>query len=62
MGALNLQDLIITNLFRGTQVDLDDCMAAFEKSGMDPDELLKKKLKGLINKELRKVALTLIKE
>jgi len=37
-------------------------MAAFEKSGMDPDELLKKKLKGLINKELRKVALTLIKE
>jgi len=37
-------------------------MAAFEKFGMDPDELLKKKLKGLINKELRKVALTLIKE
>jgi len=42
LGALNLQDLIITKLFRGTQVDLDDCMAAFEKSGMDPEELLKR--------------------
>ena len=42
MGALNLQDLIITKMFRGTQVDLDDCVAAFAASKMDPEALLER--------------------
>lgn len=39
LGALNLQDLIITKMFRGTQVDVDDCVAAFATSKIDPEEL-----------------------
>jgi len=42
LGALNLQDLIITKMFRGTQVDIDDCVAAFAASNMDPDALLER--------------------
>ncbi len=42
LGALNLQDLIITKMFRGTQVDLDDCVAAFAASDIDPDALLER--------------------
>jgi len=42
LGALNLQDLIITKMFRGTQVDLDDCVAAFAASNMDPEALLER--------------------
>ncbi len=42
LGALNLQDLIITKMFRGTQVDVDDCVAVFATSKIDPEELLKR--------------------
>ncbi|HUU40490.1 MAG TPA: hypothetical protein VMW42_06105 [Desulfatiglandales bacterium] len=42
LGALNLQDLIITKMFRGMQVDVDDCVAAFAKFEIDPEELLKR--------------------
>jgi len=42
LGALNLQDLIITKMFRGTQVDIDDCVDAFTTSEIDPEELLKR--------------------
>ena len=42
LGALNLQDLIITKMFRGTQVDLDDCLAVFSASKMDPEAILER--------------------
>jgi uncharacterized protein (DUF433 family) len=42
LGALNLQDLIITKMFRGMQVDVDDCVAVFATSEIDPEELLKR--------------------
>jgi hypothetical protein len=42
LGALNLQDLIITKMFRGTQVDLGDCLAAFAASNMDSEALLER--------------------
>jgi hypothetical protein len=42
LGALNLQDLIITKVFRGMQVDVDDCVAAFVKFEIDPQSLLKR--------------------
>ena len=41
-SSLNLQDLIITKMFRGIRVDVEDCMAAFTKFGIDPEELLKR--------------------
>ena len=40
LGALNLVDLIITKMFRGTQVDVDDCITAISKGGVNPDTLL----------------------
>jgi hypothetical protein len=42
LGAPNLQDIIITKMFRGIQVDVDDCVAAFATSEIDPEELLKR--------------------
>lgn len=42
LGALNLQDLIITKMFRGMPVDVEDCVAAFARFGIDPEELLKR--------------------
>lgn len=42
LGALNLQDLIITKMFRGTQIDVDDCVAVVTTSKIDPEELLKR--------------------
>jgi hypothetical protein len=42
LGALNLQDLIITKMFRGMHVDVDDCVAAFSKFEIDTEELLKR--------------------
>ena len=42
LGALNIQDIIITKMFRGIQVDVDDCVAAFAASEIDPDELWKR--------------------
>jgi hypothetical protein len=40
LGALNLIDLIITKMFRGDQVDRDDCIAAFATGQVNPEELL----------------------
>jgi hypothetical protein len=42
LGALNLQDLIITKMFRGTQVDIEDCVSAFSAFEMDPESLLER--------------------
>jgi hypothetical protein len=42
LGALNLQDLIITKMFRGTQVDIEDCVSAFAAFEMDPEALLER--------------------
>jgi len=42
LGALNLQDLIITKMFRGMRVDVEDCVAAFARFEMDPEELMKR--------------------
>ncbi len=39
LGALNLNDLIMTKLFRGTSIDMEDCVAAFRKQNIDPDGL-----------------------
>lgn len=40
LGALNLIDLIITKMFRGNQVDRDDCIAAFATGQVNAEELL----------------------
>ena len=40
LGVLNLVDLIITKMFRGTGVDVDDCIAVFETGRVGADELL----------------------
>ena len=42
LGALNPQDLIITKMFRGTPVDLDDSLAVFSEFKMDPGALLER--------------------
>jgi hypothetical protein len=40
LGALNLTDLIITKMFRGTTVDRDDCIEVFATGQVKADELL----------------------
>ena len=40
LGVLNLIDLIITKMFRGTSVDREDCIAAFVTGQVDSEELL----------------------
>ena len=45
LGALNLLDLIITKVFRGTSVDMDDCITVFGTGGVDPEELLDRYVK-----------------
>jgi hypothetical protein len=42
LAALNLTDLIITKMFRGTPVDRDDCIAAFATGQVNADELLER--------------------
>ena len=42
LGALNLQDLIITKMFRGMKVDVDDCVAAFITFEIDLEELFER--------------------
>lgn len=42
LGALNLVDLIITKMFRGTSTDLDDCVAVFSTGEVDAEELLER--------------------
>lgn len=36
LGALNLNDLITTKIFRGTVVDVQDCLEVFKKTEIDP--------------------------
>lgn len=43
LGVLNDYDLIISKLFRGTQVDIDDCLALVKYRGVAIDV---KKLEG----------------
>jgi hypothetical protein len=42
LGALNLTDLIITKMFRGTPVDRDDCIAAFASGQVNAEQLLER--------------------
>jgi hypothetical protein len=42
LGALNLKDLIITKMFRGTSVDRDDCIAAFATGQVKAEKLLER--------------------
>ena len=42
LGALNPQDLIITKMFRGTQLDIDDCVAVFAAFEIPPEKLLER--------------------
>jgi hypothetical protein len=42
LGALNLIDLIITKMFWGTGVDMDDCITTFETGQVNPRELLER--------------------
>jgi len=42
LGALNLVDLIITKMFRGTSTDLDDCTAIFSTGQVDAEELVER--------------------
>jgi hypothetical protein len=46
LGALNLLDLIITKVFRGTGVDMDDCTAVFQTGQVDPQQLLARYVKS----------------
>jgi hypothetical protein len=46
LGALNLIDLIITKMFRGNQVDRDDCIAAFATGQVNAEELLDRYLEA----------------
>lgn len=40
LGAINLMDLIITKMFRGTSVDINDCIAVFIKGEIDIEQLM----------------------
>jgi hypothetical protein len=40
LGVLNLTDLIITKMFRGTPADREDCIAAFATGQVDAEKLL----------------------
>ena len=42
LGALNLIDLIITKMFRGTQLDRADCVAVFATGQVNAEELLER--------------------
>jgi len=42
LAALNLTDLIITKMFRGTPVDRDDCIAAFATGKVNAEKLLER--------------------
>jgi hypothetical protein len=47
LGALNLTDLIITKMFRGNQVDRNDCIAAFATGEVNAEELLDRYLEAV---------------
>jgi len=42
LAVLNLTDLIITKMFRGTPVDRDDCIAAFTTGHVKAEQLLER--------------------
>jgi hypothetical protein len=42
LGALNLNDLITTKMFRGTSVDRKDCIEAFATGQVNAEELLER--------------------
>ena len=42
LASLNLTDLIITKMFRGTSVDRDDCIAAFATGEVNAEKLLER--------------------
>jgi hypothetical protein len=42
LGALNLFDLIITKMFRGTYADREDCIATFATGQVDAEKLLER--------------------
>ena len=42
LGALNLTDLIITKMFRGTPADREDCIAAFATGQVKVEKLLER--------------------
>jgi len=42
LGALNLMDLIITKMFRGTRLDIDDCVAAYAAAKIEPEKLMER--------------------
>jgi len=42
LGALNLTDLIITKMFRGTPADREDCIAAFATGQVKAEKLLER--------------------
>ncbi len=46
LGALNLNDLIITKMFRGNQADRDDCIAVFATGQVNAEELLDRYLEA----------------
>ena len=46
LGALNLIDLIITKMFRGTYADREDCIAAFATGQVDAEKLLERYLEA----------------
>lgn len=46
LGALNYYDIIISKIFRGTSVDIDDCLALITKKGGNINlDLLKRRFK-----------------
>jgi hypothetical protein len=46
LGAINLMDLIITKMFRGTSVDINDCIAIFIKGEIDIEQLMSRYLEA----------------
>ncbi len=42
LGALNLIDLITTKMFRGTGLDVDDCITVFETEQVNAEELFER--------------------
>ncbi len=44
LGALNIIGLITTKMFRGTDTDVEDCIAAFEAGQVDAESLLREYL------------------
>jgi hypothetical protein len=46
VGALNLVDLITTKMFRGTNVDIEDSIAAFATGQVDADIVFREYLRA----------------